>query len=319
MTHTHLWKSLAFATACAAASSACAVDDNADLGTAADEILGGSAASDAKLNAVGALGVADGHGRYKPFCTGTLIAPTQVLTSERCADRYPANKVAFLVGPKATQPQQTIRVKGSAAEETITGGVTRLGSDVALVHLRSAVAGVEPFAVAKLTPDLVGKRFDVIGYGVRDDHGRRDVRYKGSMQLEGIGGEHYGKHLLAGVEAWLGGDNDDADLCDGDEGGPAVRTVAGKRTVFGVASWFPEHCFGGAVYSIVNDAVDTLIARETACPLIPAEGTCDGDVAVRCSDPNEGAFRVLRNDCAELLQTCAVDASLDTVTCVDPS
>src|SRR5262245_8418701 len=285
MTRHYVTKSLAFAAACAAAS-ACAVDDDAlDLGTGADEILGGSSAPDAKLDAVGALGVADGHGKFKPFCTGTLIAPTQVLTSERCADRYAADKVAFLVGAKATQPRQTIRAKGVAAEETITGGVTRLGSDVAIVHLAAPVTGVEPFAVAKLTPDLVGKRFDVIGYGVRDGHGRRDVRNKGSMQLVGIGGQHYGQRLLAGVEAWFGGDDDDADLCHGDEGGPVVRTVAGKRTVFGVASWFPEHCFGGAIYSIVNDAVDTLIARETACPLVPAEGVCDGDVAVRCSDP----------------------------------
>ena len=310
------WKTFMLATAVAA--SACAVEDDADLGVDSDNILGDTTTTGASFDAIGALGVEGAHGRYTPFCTATLIAPTQVLTSETCAERYPAAKIAFLVGAKARQPRQTVRARGVAAEETLSGGVQGVGSDVAIVHLAAPVTGVSPLPVATLGTNLVHRRFDVVGYGVRDDHGRRDERRRGSMELVGIGDRHYGQRLLDGVEAWFGGDHDDADLCHGDEGSPALRTVGGTLTVFGVASWFPRGCYGGAIYSIVNDAVQGLIARETACPLIPAAGTCDGDVAIRCSVEGEGPLRTLVNDCSTLLQTCGFDAT-GAVACVDPT
>jgi hypothetical protein len=312
------WQTLVFAAA--AAGAACAVDDD-DLRVDSDDILGDTATTGARFDAIGALAVVDAHGRTTPFCTATLIAPTQVLTSQRCAERHSPSKVAFLVGARARQPKQIIRARGVAAEESVggdRGGVQGVGADVAIVHLSAPVTGVTPLPVAPLGASLVGRRFDVVGYGVRDDHGRRDERRRGSMELVGVGGRHYGQRLLDGVEAWLGGDHDDADLCHGDEGGPALRTVDGALTVFGVASWFPRGCYGGAIYAIVSDAVVDLIARETACPLIPAAGTCDGDVAIRCSAPGEGPLRPLSTDCSTLLQTCGFDDA-GAVACVDPA
>jgi hypothetical protein len=53
------------------------------------------------------------------------------------------------------------------------------------------------------------------------------------------------------------------------------------------------------------------------CDGIAAAGQCEGDVAIRCSRPEEGPRRPLDIDCSELLQTCGfVDGD---VACVDPA
>jgi hypothetical protein len=52
------------------------------------------------------------------------------------------------------------------------------------------------------------------------------------------------------------------------------------------------------------------------CEGLPAEGVCNGEVATRCSTPDEGQRRVITTDCAAQGQECTVDGG--TAACVTP-
>src|SRR5690606_26813385 len=55
---------------------------------------------------------------------------------------------------------------------------------------------------------------------------------------------------------------------------------------------------------------------EDPCEGLPPEGVCDGDVAIRCSSPEEGRRRVVTTDCAAQGARCAIVDG--TATCVIP-
>jgi hypothetical protein len=278
-----------------------------------------------------------------------------VLTAEHCLSAYPADQIAFLVGPKASAPRAVVRGRAAVVESSIGGGVIGLGSDVGILHLAAPVEGVTPLPYAALGSDRIGDRFLGYGYGVRDDHGNRGKRRAGKMELLGTSGKVLklvfdsfhdflddgardlfpdlnphrahdkeilrgifdSTRLIDGVEAWLGGECGDAQACDGDGGGPITAKVGGHETVFGVASWSFATCEFGAAYATLTGPALDLVDYEIACPLVPRAGSCDGDVAVRCAEPNEGPRRLLENDCAELGLTCGFGDD-GKVACIDP-
>ena len=356
------------ASALAAASlGGCLAADPADLGHGEDAIIGGVPAFSASLDAIGSINKLRDSGKFTQRCTGTLIAPTVVLTAQHCVETEEGDppltpdQLEFAIGFDSVAPKRRIKVRGFAAEHSLDeGGFVGLGTDVGVIHLAEPVTDIKPLPFASFDPARVGERFSMVGYGVQDtDDSPSDPffskRLTGSATLRGPASgkvleqmfgsfEGFLRHLgdlrdfdedeatlrqlfdeitlLDNEEAVLGGAPGDANGCFGDSGGPIIKNVGGKLTTFGVASGVfrgtAQPCFG-AVYDVFGPTSRAFIEREVACPLIPAAGTCDGDVAVRCADPNEGAFRPLRNDCATLGQTCGFDPATHAVACVDPS
>ncbi|HEY2517947.1 MAG TPA: trypsin-like serine protease [Polyangiaceae bacterium] len=246
-----------------------------EIGSIHQEIIGGVAATSAKLNAVGAVGFRQmPFDAFNPICTGTLISPTMVLTAKSCVNfvTAPATQLAFLIGPNARTPLESAAVKGFAVEDTVQGGVAGLGIDVAVVILAQPVTDVTPMPYAQMTPDKVGQRFTGLGYGIRDAHQTYGVRQAGSEVLQQSGGKLYqaiygtfakfladaarygldpndpqsavslqqawdGTLLETGIEGWFGNGANDAQTCFGDTGGPIMMQNGGKTTVYGLASW----------------------------------------------------------------------------------
>jgi hypothetical protein len=66
-------------------------------------------------------------------------------------------------------------------------------------------------------------------------------------------------------------------------------------------------CNMGAVYAVPGQSAQDLIKASLTdpCDGVPALGRCEGDVAVRCTNADEGPRRVTRTDCAGLLQHCS--------------
>jgi hypothetical protein len=128
--------------------------------------------------------------------------------------------------------------------------------------------------------------------------------------------------LLDGHEASFGNAPGNAQDCYGDSGGPIVRMVGGALTTYGVVSGgvgsLELICDWGGVYSVFGPVASEFIERALACPMIPAEGMCVGDTAVRCATPDEGGYRPLETDCSLIGFVCGQDEAGELGCTPDP-
>jgi hypothetical protein len=172
-------------------------DESSDA--ADQDIINGVDASSAEYNAVGML-VIVGNDHTEALCTGTLIAPTVVLTAKHCAMKNPTQeggptnvqtgKVYFLAGPNGQHPVAYAQASAATPSLLFQGGFTQLGSDVALYTLSTPITGIEPLEVADTTPTDadVNTPFLAIGYGVQDAAGHTGTRKMGQVTLRMVKG-----------------------------------------------------------------------------------------------------------------------------------
>ena len=226
------------------------------------------------------------------------------------------------------------------------GGVG-YGADLAIYHLGERVDDVVPLPVARepLIATDVGRSFVAIGYGIRNQLGWSGHRTLGHVTLRLLEGNPYeaafgsfdgyrtylerstgpwppelaaerkaffdSQRLLTGYEAYTSSE-DGAQPCNGDSGGPLLRKLDGKITVFGVASWAlsREHgllCSKGLVYARIAPSIHAGLGdREQPCSGESERGRCDGATAIRCTTLDEGRPRVVRTHCAELDLACGM-------------
>lgn len=266
--------------------------------------------------------------------------------------------VYFAVGADASAPKRQVKATDIVLANLDVGGIG-YGSDVAAYRLEAPITDIEPLpvAAAPLAQADVGTAFVGIGYGVRDRAQSSGLRTMGNVTLSMLEGKayeaafgdvgaylsHYGEALgrpltpeedaalrqrfetplLSTYEAFFAAKEGDAQLCSGDSGGPLLRKVDGKLSVFGVASWVPskverDPCSRGVVYATFGTAARELVdgVLATACGDVPVAGRCEGAVAVRCVSMDEGTPRITRTRCDDVDQTCSmVDGK---AACVDP-
>jgi trypsin len=279
------------------------------LGTASQAILGGAPADAQKYAAVGALvyylpefGVLD------TFCSATLVAKKAVVTARHCTpsiDLALANGLvpAIAFGPDAFTSTQVVPITGYLAAPPSPDGKGLLldgGRDVAVAYLASAAPpGIKPAKLGQFDEDMLGKEFQIAGYGVYDPIGIYGQQFAGKATARALKGRWY--ELLfdgdyqeyldwyftdspsaipseAEAKEWwkiyklenkyellAGGLPGEALGCFGDSGGPLLRGKnAGNLTIYGVsfateASIASTCAFGGG-YLVFNKKMLDFVA-----------------------------------------------------------
>jgi hypothetical protein len=294
-----------------------------------------------------AMQVRDGD-QYVTFCTGTLIAPNAVITAEHCvADLFGDEE--FLIGFDGTAPDRAVKIVGVMAEDTIQGGAVGFGSDVAIAFLEEPIDDIAPASIGTLEDGDIGSNYVNIGYGIQNNNEDSGTRFLGAVTLRGILGnmadhlfgdfEGYLEHfpelgfpeeaaeelyglleLIPEYEATFGHLDGNAQSCFGDSGGPVMRQADGGLTVYGVTSWGLGSetlvCDWGGAYAVFGPATLEFIDRSLACETVPADGMCDGNVATRCADAEDGGYEVVETDCSEEGLICGQDDDRQ-ITCIE--
>jgi Trypsin len=165
-----------------------------------DALLGGSPATEATLDAVGALVHQGPDGGFTAFCTATLVAPDVLVTAKHCvtvdatggstffADS--STPILFAIGPNSIKPKRTVKAKGALVSPVSDGGYPDLGSDVAVVFLAEKISDIKPLRLdgSLLSDADVGKKYLAVGFGVNDQAGKLGQRLKGALTLQAASG-----------------------------------------------------------------------------------------------------------------------------------
>jgi len=280
------------------------------LSGAAATISNGDPPDDARYEAVVALHLRAGASvDPAPFCSGTLIAESVVVTAAHCLDMAPPEEpdaipiapadlaVYFGCGPFGLEeipPPTGCPDPGvvHTVEVLLHPDYDRLGSgvnDIGLIRLESCADCPPPMpplpSELALTESDIGAPINFAGFG-DDAAGSSGVK----MQLDGVLGG-----FGCAVRGCPDPGNTDSQVsyeqglqpgtCTGDSGGPLLYDFDGTRYVGGVTSWGDDNCLEFGV-SLRVSAYDGWITDF----LSPVVSTCgDGVIGApeACDDGDE--------------------------------
>ena len=195
-------------------------------------IVGGAAPSnDGYANAVVTIIGSRGN-----FCSGSLIAPTLVLTVAHCVQPGADYKIVEYDAKRTPQLKDVKRVAIHPGFQMQAMLAHRATADVALLQLEIPAKGKSPAQlIAPLQPISPGAKFTIAGIGVtvRGDGKSGGVIRAASLVATGKPGTLQIRLVDPATDGTRGG----LGACTGDSGGPVFEDQQSGPTIIGVISW----------------------------------------------------------------------------------
>jgi secreted trypsin-like serine protease len=170
------------------------------------------------------------------FCTGSVIAPSLVLTVAHCVQSGADYKIVQYGADKTPQLQDVKNVAihpGFRMEAMLAHRAT---ADVALLRLDAPAKGkvAAPLGVPQL-PIAVGAKFTIAGVGVTV---RGDGRSAGTIRSASlVATGKPGTLQIRLIDPVTMGLREGLCACTGDSGSPVFEDQQGAATIVGVVSW----------------------------------------------------------------------------------
>jgi secreted trypsin-like serine protease len=169
------------------------------------------------------------------FCTGSLIAPTLVLTVAHCVQPGATYKIVESADKNPVlQDVRSVAIHPGFNMQAMM--VHRATADVALLQLEAAPQGKIPAALgAPRIATAEGSRFTIAGVGVTI---RGDGKSAGTVRVAGlVATGRPGTLQIRLVDPVGRGIRDGLGACTGDSGGPVFEDRPGGPAIVGVISW----------------------------------------------------------------------------------
>jgi V8-like Glu-specific endopeptidase len=273
--------------------------------------------------AIGAL-LQDGQ----EFCTGTLIAPTVVLSAAHCTDV--SGTITFGIGPDMANPRARIPVVSVMGNPSYgSGNDTSAKADVSLWFLAAPATNYEssivpiPINSASIS-SLNGKKIQNVGYGItggsNGDYNTR--KYWVAEKIADLTSYDFYTYVSQ---------NNGGGTCSGDSGGPSLYSFDGELRIVGTVSWGDAECQSEGHFARVDNNYSWIMQQINAesgsgsnsggssgsgsnggssgsttdpCSGISYEGQCNGNVAVWCDNG-----QLAQHDCASDGKVCGYTGS----------
>jgi hypothetical protein len=211
-------------------------------------------------------------------CSGTLIAPSVVLTAAHCLYGQSPAALEVVLGPSLAHSSATIAADALRIDPGFDP-VTMV-ADIGLVHL-SSPATAPPATVfpGPLDPSFVGRTVRIVGFG-RTSAGDAAPPSK-----------HQGTSTVASVDSQAFTFGPSPSLtCFGDSGGPAFLTVGGTEYLVGVTSAGDPQCDTLSTDTRVDVFVGVFIAPNVAASTTAVGAACwlgDNCASGDCFSPSD--------------------------------
>jgi trypsin len=212
------------------------------------------------------VGLVSRNGR-SPFCGGTLISSTHVLTAAHCT-QTDASSIAVILGEHniADSDFNRVNVAEIINHPEYNSGTT--DNDYAILRLESPVTFTNEVSPACLPADLsntfAGVLATVTGWGTLSSGGSQptvlqevDVTVTTNTACENA----YGSSMI--TANMICAADSGKDSCQGDSGGPMIAPENGRQALIGVVSWgygCAMEAYPG-VYARVTEKMDWIVAN----------------------------------------------------------